>query len=826
MVPLSSPAKAHAPANGNFLALISPSDGAIRTTVPLQAAPVSAAAGSGSLWVAEPSSGLVLRLNLGQRAVTAAIPVGTDPSRIIAADGQVWVLDPADRTLSRIDPQADTVAQAITLSGEPSDVLASAGSLWVASRGGTVTRIDPGSGRTLNVVTTGGDPSGLAAWGGAIWVATDAGGTVKRINPLTGAVTATIRVGDAPAVISAGVAGLWVLNPLDATVSRLGARQEVVVTVPLGGAPTAVTQSGGYLWIADGHDGTLLRLATNRGAVTPLRLGGHVSALTAARGGVWAAVDAVDAGHRGGTLTSMNSSYSVIDTIDPAASTSPNVAPPQLLGLTNDGLVTLNHVAGPAGARLVPDLALALPAPSGNGRIYTFRLRPGIRYSTGALVKARDVRHSFQRLFQLGSSGAAYYEEIVGATACQTAPGRCDLSRGIVTDDRAGTVTFHLTRPDPDLLYKLTLTYADVLPASIPGREARAPLPATGPYVISRYAPGREVLLLRNPRFREWSAAAQPSGYPDRIVIQLGLSAAQGAADIADGTADFMPNIGQIPGDTTYFLRHSGQLRINPAMATSFMFLNVNAPPFNQLGVRQALNLALDRQQIVNSYGGPLAALPTCQVLPPELPGYRPYCPYTRGPTPGGRWQGPDLARARQLVAASGTAGMTVTVWNSPPVPQGAIAETQAAVAALRLLGYRASLRLLPGSTYFTYTNDSRNQAQVIDGGWSADYPSADDFIGKLTCSHFVPANGQATTDASELCDHALDGQIATAAALQSTDPLAAAAAWAQLDRQLTNLAIWLPTVIPNEIDLISRRTGNYQYNPVWGALIDQLWIR
>jgi hypothetical protein len=169
---------------------------------------------------------------------------------------------------------------------------------------------------------------------------------------------------------------------------------------------------------------------------------------------------------------------------------------------------------------------------------------------------------------------------------------------------------------------------------------------------------------------------------------------------------------------------------------------------------------------------------------------------------------------------------MTVTVWNTPPPPQATVAETQAAVAALRQLGYHASLRLLPASTYYSYTNDSRNHAQVIDGGWSADYPSADAFISKLTCNYFDPGDGQTTTDASEFCDPALDRQTAHAAALQPTDPPAAAALWAQLDRQLTGLAIWLPTATPNETDLISRRTGNYQYNPVWGALIDQFWLR
>ena len=824
VAPLVGHANTRDKLHGNLLALISPSDGTLQATVPLRAPPTSVAAGSGSVWVAEPAAGLVVRVDPKRLVAVAAIPVGTHPSRIVAVGGQVWGLDPADRTLSRIDPKTNTVAQTIALGGQPSDVLASAGSLWAANRGGTVQRIDPGTGRTLSVTRTGGDPSGLAAAGGAVWVATNGAGTIARIDARTSAVTGTIRVGDAPAAIATGAAGLWVLDPLDATVSRVDPRRgAVVATVPLGGAPAALTQSGGRVWIADRQNGSLLRLDPRRDAVTRFRLAGRLSALTAASGGLWAA-GAAGASHRGGTLTSINS-YQVIDTIDPAASTSPNVAPPQLFGLTNDGLVALNHAAGPAGTRLAPDLALALPVPTGNGRTYAFRLRPGIRYSTGELVKPSDVTHSFERLFQLGSSGAAYYQAITGAAACQVAPTSCDLSHGIVADNRAGTATFHLTRPDPDFLYKLTLAYADVLPASAPGRQARTPLPATGPYMITRYIPGRELLLARNPHFREWSAAAQPAGYPGRIVIRLSLTAAQGAAAVAHGTGDFMPNLGQIPADAAYFLHHRSQLRVNPQMSTSFLFLNINAPPFNDLRVRQAVNLALDRGQAVNGYGGPLAAQPTCQILPPYLPGYRRYCPYTRSPTGDGRWHGPDLARARRLVAASGTSGMKITVWNTP-TPPAAVAEGRDTVTALRELGYRASLRLLPDSTYFTYTNDSRNHAQVIDGGWSADYPSADDFIGKLTCSHFAPGNGQATTDASEFCDPALDRQFARAAVLQTTDPPAAAALWARLDHQLTGLAIWLPTVTPNETDLLSRRSSNYQYNPVWGCLIDQLWIR
>jgi YVTN family beta-propeller protein len=813
--------------DGNGLALISASDGELRAAVPLQAPPTDMAAGFGSVWVAEASAGLVVRVDLRRRAVVATIAVGTSPSAIVAAGGQVWVLDTADRTVSSINPQTDTVTQTIAVGDEPSDLLVSAGSLWVASQDdGTVQQIDPSTGHPQILIRTGGDPSGLAAADGAVWVATDESGAIERIDARTGAVTTTIRVGDAPAAAAVGAAGLWVLNPLDATVSQVDPRRDTVMaTVPLGGAPTALTQSGGFVWVTDEQDGTLLRLDPRRDVVTAFSVGGRPIALAAAGGGIWIAVDAAGASHRGGTLTSINS-YADIDTIDPAASTSPNVAPPQLFGLTNDGLVTLNHVAGPAGTRLVPDLALALPAPTDNGRIYTFHLRPGIQYSTGAFVKPTDVIRSFERLFELDSSGASNYQAIDGEAACVAAPKSCDLSQGIVADNRTGVVTFRLTQPDPDFLYKLTLAYADILPASTPARQATTPLPATGPYLISRYVPGQQLLLVRNPYFREWSAAAQPYGYPDRIVIRLGLSAAQGAATVAAGQGDFMPNLGQIPGsEAAYFLRHRGQVRINPLMVTGLMFLNVNAAPFNDVRVRQAVNLALDRQQVVNGYGGLLAAQPTCQILPPQIPGYRRYCPYTRSPSVDGLWHGPDLARARELVAASGTTGMHITVWNTP-TPLAAVDETLDTVTALRQLGYQVSLRLLPDSTYFSYTGDSRNQAQVIDGGWSADYPSADDFIGKLTCNYFAPGNGLATTDASEFCDPALDMQIARAAALQTTDPSAAAALWAGLDRQFTDLAIWLPTVTPNEIDIISRRAGDYQYNPVWGTLIDQLWLR
>jgi hypothetical protein len=108
------------------------------------------------------------------------------------------------------------------------------------------------------------------------------------------------------------------------------------------------------------------------------------------------------------------------------------------------------------------------------------------------------------------------------------------------------------------------------------------------------------------------------------------------------------------------------------------------------------------------------------------------------------------------------------------------------------------------------------------DDLFGRDRPSA--MIGKLGCAGFIP-NSSRTFDDSEFCNP-LDRQIAHAESLGLTNHRKATLAWRRLDRELTDGAIWLPTITTKQTDLISSRVGNYQYNPFWGAIIDQLWVR
>ena len=142
------------------------------------------------------------------------------------------------------------------------------------------------------------------------------------------------------------------------------------------------------------------------------------------------------------------------------------------------------------------------------------------------MVRPEDFRRAIERGYTAApEESVPFYDAIVGADRCRKDPAHCDLSEGIQTSE--STVTFRLTKPDPDFLYKLALPFASAVPSATGDAEARAPLPATGPYMFESYDPKEGLVLVRNPHFREWSPVAQPDGYPDRIewtfrVIQIG----------------------------------------------------------------------------------------------------------------------------------------------------------------------------------------------------------------------------------------------------------------------------------------------------------------
>jgi peptide/nickel transport system substrate-binding protein len=792
--------------------------------VALDGPPTAIASGGGALWVARADAGTVDRVDPRTLAVRQTIQVGAGPTALAAGAGSVWVANSLDDTVSRIDTGTNTAVDTIRVGRRPDAVLVTGGDVWVANAAGpSISRLDARSGRVVATIPLRSPPTALASAFGDVWATSDGARTISRIDARTDSVVATFPVGGGPDAVAFAAGTLWIANALDGTVSRLDPARGVVATIPVGGSPSAIAPAGGGVWVGDDYGGGGVAYVdgasdsvTRRDSVT------GAAALATAAGRVWAAVRGVGAGHRGGRLTLVDPAPQV-DSLDPALLVS--LLPPELLGMTHDGLVTFEHAGGAAGLRLVPDLAVALPEPSDDGLTYRFRLRAGIRYSDGEPLRASDVRHTFERLFRVGSPGVDFYSAILGASACRLDAPRCDLARGIATDDASRTVTFRLARPDPEFLYELALSYAFVVPSRTPFRRLDTrPTPGTGPYAVASYRPRRDLRLVRNPWFHQWSRAAQPDGYPDEIVWRLGIPPGAAVTAIERGNADWMLATGPPPAARRRELetRFARQLHVHPLLASDFFVFNVRTPPFDDVRVRQAVNLALDRRRIVALYGGPLAAQPTCQILPPGMPGYVPYCPYTAGGTAS--WSRPDLTSARRLVAASGTRGMHITVWNTPD-PGVWLDEGTEVVRTLRRLGYRVRYRFLPDDVYEREIGDTRRRFQISSGGWAADYPAASDFIElKLSCRALRPA-AEHNPNAGAFCDRRIDAQIDRARSLQVEQPSAANALWSRIDHELTDLAVWLPLVNPKTTDFVSRRVGNYQYHPLWGLLVDQLWV-
>jgi peptide/nickel transport system substrate-binding protein len=527
------------------------------------------------------------------------------------------------------------------------------------------------------------------------------------------------------------------------------------------------------------------------------------------------------AGNKGGTFIAVSNAA-------PSGSPDPQVNYTlqewQLLIVSHDGLVAFKRAGGTEGTKIVPDLAESIPKPTNGGKTWTFKLRSGIKFSNGQTVTGKDVLATFERLFKIGNSPNAgtWYNVIQGGDACVKTPKSCDLSKGIVV--KGNDVTFHLTTADPEFLDKLAVPFAFILPASTPTKNVDIPPPGTGPYKWVQYAPNKQIKLVRNTYFKEWSKDAQPEGNPDVIVYKFGLSVESEVTAVQNNQADWI--FDQPPADRLGELssaKYASRVHVNPLTSTWYFAFNVNEKPFSNLKARQGVNFATDRNALVKIAGGPKLAVPTCQVLPPNFPGYKPYCPYTKNPG-SGKWTAPDLAKAKQLINASGTKGTAVKVNTDTTDTDKALGLYF--VGLLNKLGYKATLQALSSDIQYPYIQNSKNHVQFAFSDWFQDYPAASDFLNILLGCGSIHPNSNSSPNIAQFCDKKIQAKMDQAGKTGITDPAAANKQWAQVDKEVTDQAPWVSMYNPKYIDFLSSRVKGYQFSPQWYFLIDQASVK
>ena len=347
---------------------------------------------------------------------------------------------------------------------------------------------------------------------------------------------------------------------------------------------------------------------------------------------------------------------------DPALADDP--ASQAALWLVYTPPLTYRRAEGEEGTEVIPGVARALPEVSGDGRTYTLRVRAGLRFSSGRVVRASDIRHSILRASALGEVGRRLFAGV----------------SEIEATDRTGAVRISLRRPDPSFPHALAAVQAGVVPAATPMRDASGrPPPGVGPYRIS---PGRSPRALDLVRDREFRLPGVPAGLIDFFRIRAPGSPADQVEQVNAGQLDVMtdpPPVGLLPE-----LRSELENRYSehPALATRYLAVRAGRRAFETPELRAALAYAIDKPEAARRLAG--LVRPTCNLLPPNMAGHAEPdpCPW------GDPDEHPDLVRAAGLVEEARLEGTAVTVGatrDDRPV-------ARLYVGTLRKIGLAASL--------------------------------------------------------------------------------------------------------------------------------------
>lgn len=806
------------PVPPNTLAMLS-EHGLDGDPLPVGITPGALASGGGALWVADEGNDAVLRVDPENHRVVQTIPgVGGGPQSVATTQGDVWVAGAREGVVARVNATTNRVVDKIVVGVQPAAVVATPEQVWVAnSADNTVQRIDPTTDKADQPIRVGDGPDGLLLDGSTLWVANSRSGSVTRVDTQTGErLAADLRVDVGARGMAMTDSDVWVANELGQSVSRIDRTSGRVMTIPVEDGPSTVVLSDGSAWVNNAYSGTVSRIDIDTNRVSRINLGSAPRALGLIDGRVWVSTGAFGSPeHQGGTL--VYTEYRPDPgTLDPARIGAPSRI--AILRHVYDGLLSFRVTGGRGAEALVPDLAASLPTPTDGGLTYTFTIRPGIRYSTGAEVRASDFIIGLRRALA-DSDASNPFNKVVGATQCMadaSVPGNCDLRGGADADDATRRLTIRLTEPDPDFFPKLA--YAVVpTPAGAPLENVglSAAIPGTGPYLISDIEPNGNFALSRNPYFAPWSFAAQPAAYPDRVEFRIAPSRDQAAADVISGVADV----------TTITVAEGAQLGGHAELVhefenynTDWAYLNARIPPFDNLKARQALNYAVDRRTFVSLYGGgDSGANLSCQLLPRGFSSWRPYCPYQTGAATE-RYLGPDLARARDLVRESGTAAVPITVhaYREYPLWEAFPAYL---VEVLRSIGYTDVTMVDIPPEHNTGPEDPAYAGYQIftQAGWLADYPSASNFYARFSCQG---------TNFSGYCNPAIEAVAVQAAATAQTDPTRSLDLWAKVDHLLTDDAAFVTLGGHHDAALVSPRVSNVLTRPGLGAVLSQLWVR
>jgi peptide/nickel transport system substrate-binding protein len=796
--------------------VIDPASDRVTAQVPVGIRPEGIAYGAGSLWVANLDDDTVQHVDPVTGRVVRTLYVGDTPTSIAASSRAVWVVgsSPNRSSLSvrRIDPRFDAVATVTRIpdavTGTGGSVATRGNALWVAPFYGLLSRLDARTSRVVETIDPGAGLAALAVGPDAVWFTDSEANTVTRVDP--SGYLSPIAVRGRPSAIAAGAGAVWVAAFDDDAVVRIDPRtREVTKTIPVGAAPGGIAVGAGSVWVANSRDGTVTRIdpVTSTVAKT-IQVGGSPRRIVVAAERVWVTVQPEAVGETESAV--QDGTARLVEGRDPNEIEGGGVYPandPQLAYATCAKLLDYPDTPAPEGSRLVPEVAASLPTVSSDGTTYTFTIRKGFRFSppSNEPVTARTVKYSLEWALdpRRQTDARPYYEDIVGAKAYMA--GNAAHIAGVLA--RGNTLTIRLVAPAPDFPSRVAIPYTCAVPVGTPlDPKGLVPIPMAGPYYVSSYTPGQQLVLERNPNY----GGSRPQRLA-RIEVNFGVSERERVAEVEAGSADYalgavtvqpaaIARLAASYGSRSPAAKDGGQRFFqHPQLRLRFFFLNTHRLPFQNVRVRRAVNYAIDRRALARIPVQEGALVPTDQYLPPGIPGFRDahVYPFT-----------PDLVEARPL---AGGAKRSAVLYTCNEAPCDRIANI--VKRNLRAIGIYVVVKRLTWPALWNSYFDDNPGFDLALASWGSFYPDPVESLGPFVGPRAVGDPGRER------------GPLATAARLpfgSSRD-----VAYAKIDADLSRIvAPWVPYANSLSADFFSERMGCQVYNPVYGIDLAALCIK
>jgi peptide/nickel transport system substrate-binding protein len=271
------------------------------------------------------------------------------------------------------------------------------------------------------------------------------------------------------------------------------------------------------------------------------------------------------------------------------------------------------------------------------GDVWTIRVRSGIEFHNGKTLGAADVIYSLQRLInpKLGLFGGAALKS-VNPNAMKKLDKR--------------TVRLTLKQPDGTILDALGQYIAGVVPVGYSPKAVGAAKPniGTGPYKLQSFTPGQQSVHVRNPNY--WRSG-QP--YFDKVIIIDFPDDTARVNALLGGQVDAITDVP--PAQVAVVNNHSGtHVLESPSAAWTPICMRVDAAPFDDVRVRQAMRLIANRPQMVQQ------ALSGHGHIGNDL-----YAPFDEAFASDLPQRVQDIAKAKSLLKAAGHDGLTVDLQSS-----------------------------------------------------------------------------------------------------------------------------------------------------------------